>query len=195
MGRPLCRQSVTVVLRMFCSRGRLASACCGPGTHVLSFACFKASRNFKPLVVVDSTVSASALALLGVSYRHAAVVSIVHCTSTPFPFPRVLCAHGGGARVCRGVVARGGVGRWSNQAVARSPPPPFPHRAHRESSQAVLPLVAPAAIAADTRTRCTYRYFLSLRRSPFAFHGRRTARFPLRSAFHGAKSPSRRLSK
>jgi hypothetical protein len=32
-----------------------------PSTYVLSFACFKLSRNFKPAVVVDSAVSAIAL--------------------------------------------------------------------------------------------------------------------------------------
>ena len=121
-------------------------------------ACFKLSRNFKPMVVVVSGVSASVLAL-GVSCAHASAVSIVHCASLGRSALFDLCAHCGGGSCCRGLGGeerRGEgrcrslvAGRWSNQPVARSPPPPLPHRAHHRWSQAFLQALAPADPAAN----------------------------------------------
>jgi hypothetical protein len=50
MGRPL--QSVSTN-----GSGGYAVYSAGAGTHVLSFACFKLSRNFNPIAVVDAAVS------------------------------------------------------------------------------------------------------------------------------------------
>ena len=52
MGRPLRQVSCGV-----CGRWPGEASDHGPGTYVLSFACLKLSKNFKPWVLVDSAVS------------------------------------------------------------------------------------------------------------------------------------------
>lgn len=144
------------------------------------------------MVVVDSGVSASAFAV-GVAYTHAAIVSIVRCTSPGHLWPSIVCAHCGGARGVAGDEGWCRVGRGSNQAVARS--------LHSAPASRASQIVASPSSGPRTPRKCcnhhpmcTYRYFLALRRSALAIRRRSTTCFPLRSAFHGADSPSRRVS-
>jgi hypothetical protein len=126
MGRPL--QSVSQAN----GSGGYAVYSAGPGTHVLSFAAFKLSRNFSPISVVDAAVSPPSSA--SVCTRS----PCQHCPQTPQAISLWdVYARVGGARGVGGGVEgqrKVKVARSSNQVrrralpIHRPQPSRIPHR-------------------------------------------------------------------
>ena len=134
----------------------------------------------------------------------ASALSIAPLRATPSPAvsgriavgPVVSRAWRRGEGRCRSPAA----GRWLLVAGRTSPSrAPLHHRFRiARIANRRKPCYRPSRPPMPLQTRIknpTYRYFLPLRRSALAFGRHGTSRFPLRSALHGVKSPSRRLSK
>jgi len=149
------------------------------GTHVLSFACFKLSRNCRPLVVVVCVVSAFAF--------DSACTRAVHCqqactSSSAALLPLFPHASSGRAWCCGRQGGASGVVKW---ATCRTP-----SRSPSRGSPTPLAPRPPSTPTMHTTIYTigggTYRHFLALRRAPVAIAHSSTGGFALRRAFHFA---------
>lgn len=153
----------------------------GERTHVLSFACFKLSRNFKPAVVVDSTVSEVALVSACTQAprcQHCPRTDIQPCfLERPRMHRRRACGVG---------AARRGRRRWwpahrAPQVSRALVLGAIPHRGQHASLHLQN---TPRRCITHPPMDCTYRPFLSLRRA-IVLLGRSGARgFALGRALH-----------